>query len=117
MDHFASKSGKLTNYPIFTRLVQLPRDIRGIQIHDEYEIDAEYRDRLNDIIQLRDVLRQQLPSQWFDPRGILLPDTSSIATITYSGYYFFVAIFAIISIGARCVSLCEYSKLVEIESG
>lgn len=106
MDPF--KSQKFPNDPIFTRLAQLSREVPGVRVHDEYGIDAEYGDLLNDIAQLRDTLRKQLPRDWFDSTGLLRQEAGSIATITISGYFYIVGFLSILALGGKCVPLREF---------
>ncbi|KAL2065531.1 hypothetical protein VTL71DRAFT_3201 [Oculimacula yallundae] len=113
MHSSTSKSACLPNDPIFTRLLQLAHDIPGIRIHDEYGIEAGYKNLLWDILHTRDLLRQTLPNGWFDERAILKPEMTFIGTITYSGYYAFISFFAILSLGGICVPL---STIVPDES-
>lgn len=99
------KSQKFPNDPIFTQLAQLSHEVTGARIHDEYGIDAEYGDLLNDIAQLREALRKELPRNWFDSAGLLRQEAGSIATITISGYYYIVGFLTILALGGTCVPL------------
>ena len=112
MDYSAPETDNFPNDPIFARLAQLARDISGIRIYDEHGVEAGYGDLISDVVHLRTLLRQQLPSYWFDDRGVLTP-VRSIGTLASSGYYFLVAFFAIMSIGGSCVPLCEFSFTLE----
>ncbi|RDW90300.1 uncharacterized protein DSM5745_02075 [Aspergillus mulundensis] len=96
---------KFPNDPIFTKLLELRDSAEGVLIHDDYGIDATLEDLLYDIIGLREDLRRKLPAAWFDARGFLTPDADRIATISLSGYYFLVGLFAIAALGGTCVVL------------
>jgi malonyl-CoA/methylmalonyl-CoA synthetase len=98
---------KFPNDPIFVRLAQLEQSITGVLVHDDYGIDAEFKDLLNDVRRLRGTLREQLPRDWYDDKGLLRLDIGPIAAITLSGYYFLVAFLAIAALGGKCLPLGE----------
>ncbi|KAE8376115.1 hypothetical protein BDV26DRAFT_294439 [Aspergillus bertholletiae] len=56
---------------------------------------------------MRQVLREQLPSAWFDENGLLQPDAPSIAFLAFNGYYFIVSFLAIAARGGIRVPLCK----------
>jgi malonyl-CoA/methylmalonyl-CoA synthetase len=98
---------KFPNDPIFASLLQLRQSVQGVLIHDDYGVDAGPNELLDNICRLRETLRRELPTGWFDARGLLRPDTGRIASISVSGYYFLVGFFAIAALGGTCVSLRE----------
>lgn len=101
------ESLKFPNDPIFTRLLRYSQNISGVRVHDEYGIDAGYCDLVQDVIHVRQALREQLPREWFDSQGLFQPQAGSIAVLSLSGYYYTVALFAIIALGGKCVPLRE----------
>lgn len=101
----ASAQQKFPNDPIFTRLRQLSMEMPGVLFHDEHGIDASYSDLINDVIHLRQVLREQLPNTSFNEQGCLQNDAVSIAFLAFSGYYFIVSFLAIAALGGVCVPL------------
>jgi malonyl-CoA/methylmalonyl-CoA synthetase len=98
---------KFPNDLISTKLALLHQSVPGIVFHDDYGIDATSKDLINDIEHLRESLRKELPSDWYNDKGLLRPDVASIATISLSGYYFLVGLFAITALGGNCVPLRE----------
>ena len=103
------------NDAIFTNLVNLRDTVPGVVISDKYGIEAGYEDLFDDIAQLRRTLRQQLPSESFDSRGLLHPESGRIASITTSVYHFLISFFAIASLGGACVPLCESNPVHKTE--
>lgn len=97
------------NDPIFTQLCRLAKQSPDVLFHDEYGVDARYSDLIRDVIHMREVLREQLPSASFDERGCLREDSRSIAYLAYSGYSFIISFFAIVALGGICVPLCKSS--------
>ena len=95
------------NDPIFTQLRRLAKQSPGVLFHDEYGVDARYTDLIRDIIHMREILREQLPSASFDEQGCLQEDARSIAYLAYSGYSFIISFFAIVALGGICVPLCK----------
>ncbi|CAI7670299.1 unnamed protein product [Penicillium bialowiezense] len=93
------------NDPIFTQLCRLAKQSPDVLFHDEYGVDARYSDLIRDVIHMREVLREQLPSASFDERGCLREDSRSIAYLAYSGYSFIISFFAIVALGGICVPL------------
>lgn len=103
----ASAQQKFPNDPIFTRLRRFAMEMPGVLFHDEHGIDASYSDVVSDVIHLRQVLREQLPSTSFNEQGCLQNDAVSIAFLSFSGYYFIVSFLAIAALGGVCVPLCK----------
>ena len=101
----ASAQQKFPNDPIFTRLRELSMEMPGVLFHDEHGIDASYNDLIRDVIHLRRVLREQLPSTSFNEQGCLKKDAVSIAFLALSGYYFIVSFLAIAALGGICIPL------------
>ena len=99
---------KFPNDPIFTQLAKFSQIIPGVIIHDEYGTDASYGDLLNDIVHLRHLLREELPSDVFDNKNLLKSEAGAIATMTVSAYYFVVAFLAIAALGGKCAPLRKY---------
>ncbi|KAE8421001.1 hypothetical protein BDV36DRAFT_292677 [Aspergillus pseudocaelatus] len=100
-----SRLHKFPNDPIFTRLRKLYAERPGVLFHDEHGIDAGYSDLISDVIHMRQVLREQLPSTVFDENGLLQPEAPSIAFLAFNGYYFIVSFLAIAALGGICVPL------------
>lgn len=98
---------KFPNDAIFNRLRQLSIERPNLQFHDDYGVDANYNDLIRDIIHIRRILQEQLPSSSFDEDGLLRKDASSIAFLAFSGYYFIVSFLAIVALGGVCVPLCK----------
>ncbi|KAL6790266.1 acyl-CoA synthetase-like protein [Trichoderma sp. SZMC 28013] len=96
---------KFPNDAIFNRLRQLSIERPNLQFHDDYGVDANYNDLIRDIIHIRRILQEQLPSSSFDEDGLLRKDASSIAFLAFSGYYFIVSFLAIVALGGVCVPL------------
>ncbi|KAE8163745.1 hypothetical protein BDV40DRAFT_311493 [Aspergillus tamarii] len=93
------------NDPIFNQLRRLAKQSPGVLFHDEYGVDARYSDVIRDVIHLREILREHLPSASFDEQGCLREDARSIAFLAYSGYSFIISFFAIVALGGICVPL------------
>ncbi|KAJ5463790.1 hypothetical protein N7475_008734 [Penicillium sp. IBT 31633x] len=93
------------NDPIFSQLRRLAKQSPGVLFHDEYGVDARYSDLIHDVIHLREILREHLPSASFDEQGCLREDARSIAFLAYSGYSFIIGFFAIVALGGICVPL------------
>lgn len=100
---------KFPNDPIFTQLANLCRIAPGVLIHDHYGIEAGYLDLVGDIIHLCHVLRQELPQEWFDSRGILKPEADPIAAVAFSGYYFVVGFLAVLALRGKYMPLRKLS--------
>jgi malonyl-CoA/methylmalonyl-CoA synthetase len=98
---------KFPNDPIFNQLAKLSRNVTGVIVHDRYGIDAGYRDLLNDILRLRQVLREQLPLEWFDSKAVFRPEAKPIAILALSGYYYLVSFLTLLALGGKCVPLRE----------
>lgn len=98
---------KFPNDPIFTWLLKCSQSFSGVRIHDKYGIDAGYHDLIQDVIHFRQALREQLPHEWFDSRDLLQLHAGSISVLSLSGYYYTVALFAILALGGTCVPLRE----------
>ncbi|KXG49714.1 AMP-dependent synthetase/ligase [Penicillium griseofulvum] len=93
------------NDPIFNQLRRLAKQSPDVLFHDEYGVDARYSDLIHDVIHLREILREHLPSASFDEQGCLREDAKSIAFLAYSGYSFIISFFAIAALGGICVPL------------
>ncbi|KAL4802408.1 hypothetical protein BDV18DRAFT_163812 [Aspergillus unguis] len=93
------------NDPIFNQLRKIAKQSPGVLFHDEYGVDARYSDLIRDVIHLREILREHLPSASFNEQGSLREDARSIAFLAYSGYSFIISFFAIVGLGGICVPL------------
>ncbi|OTA07292.1 acyl-CoA synthetase [Trichoderma parareesei] len=96
---------RFPNDAIFTRLRQMCMEKPELLFHDDYGVDACYNDLIRDVIHLRQVLKEQLPTSSFDERGSLKETSKSIGFFAYSGYYFIASFFAIAALGGICVPL------------
>jgi malonyl-CoA/methylmalonyl-CoA synthetase len=100
------------NDSIFNQLRRLAKQSPGVLFHDEYGVDARYNDLIRDVIHLREILREHLPSASFDELGCLREDAKSVAFLAYSGYGFIISFFAIVALGGICVPLCKSLSIV-----
>ncbi|KAJ5598163.1 hypothetical protein N7537_008247 [Penicillium hordei] len=98
------------NDPIFTRLSRLSQERPGSIIHDEYGINASYKDLISDVMHFRQVIREQLPATLFDDKGLLRKEAASIAFLAFSGYHHLVCFFTIVALGGICVPLATTIK-------
>ncbi|KAF3491791.1 uncharacterized protein GIQ15_01308 [Arthroderma uncinatum] len=88
------------NHPIFKQLLEYVPLNDGIIIHDpEHGINANYARFLNDVLELRRTIREQIPDL-LDSNGIVRNDGVYICTLAPASYEFFVAAFAIWAVGA-----------------
>ncbi|KAJ5375799.1 acetyl-CoA synthetase-like protein [Penicillium concentricum] len=104
---------RFPNDAIFTNLVKLRDTVPGVVIYDEYGIEAAYRDLFEDIVNLRQVLRETLPPDCMDSRGLLRPEAKPVASMTVSIYYFIVSFLTIASLGGASVPLSSTATLEE----
>ena len=95
------------NDATFTALFNLRDTVPGVIISDQYGFQASYNELLDDIVKLRQVLREQLPAGSFDNRGLLHPESRHIMSITTSIYHFVVGFFTVLSLGGVCAPVCE----------
>lgn len=102
------------NDPIFIQLRRLATELPGVLFHDEYGIDAGYADVISDVIHLRQVLREVLPSTAFNEQGCLRADATSVAFLATSQYYFIVSFLAIVALGGVCVPSCESTSRIKV---
>lgn len=100
---------KFPNDPIFTQLANLCRIVPGVLIHDNYGIEAGYLDLMGDVTHLCHILRQGLPREWFDSRGILNSKADPIAAVALSGYYVAVGFLAVLALGGQYMPLRKFS--------
>lgn len=96
---------------MFIQLRRLATELPGVLFHDEYGINAGYTDVISDIIHLRQVLREVLPSTSFNGQGCLQNNATSVAFLATSQYYFIVSFLAIAALGGMCVPLCKSTSL------
>ncbi|KMP02954.1 acyl-CoA synthetase [Coccidioides immitis H538.4] len=93
------------NDPMFTRLRRRCIENAGVIIHDESGIDAGYDHLVGDVMHMRKILQNRLPSSSFDEKGCLRQEAASIALVVSAGYYFIVSFLAIAALGGVCVPL------------
>ncbi|KAM5486029.1 hypothetical protein McanCB56680_001722 [Microsporum canis] len=88
------------DHPVFRHLIKNVPLNDGTIIHDpNHGIMANYDRFLNDVLELRRTIRQQIPNL-LDSNGIVRDDGVYICTLAPASYEFFVACFAIWAVGA-----------------
>ncbi|EFQ97877.1 hypothetical protein MGYG_00915 [Nannizzia gypsea CBS 118893] len=88
------------SHPFFERLVESVPLNDGIIIHDpNNDITATFDRFLNDVIELRRTIREQVPDL-LDSNGIVREEGVYICTLAPASYEFFVATFAAWAVGA-----------------
>ena len=103
---------KLPSDPILVKLLQAAKQTGNGRpiVHDAHGFVKTYGHLLGDVIQTRDLIRQNLPLSTISDRGILPEQTPYICVLALSGYEFLVAFFAIRALGGACVPFSEFSS-------
>ncbi|CAM1509752.1 Fc.00g000870.m01.CDS01 [Cosmosporella sp. VM-42] len=96
---------KFPSDPILTKLLQAAKETGNGRpiVHDAHGFVKNYSQLLGDILQTRDLIRQNLPPSVINDRGILHEETPYICVLALSGYEFLVAFFAIRALGGACI--------------
>jgi hypothetical protein len=69
---------KFPNDHAFQQILLAARGFRGTLIHDADGFQADYTRFLNDILELRKALQENLPPTFFDEQGLLHENNSYI---------------------------------------
>jgi len=93
---------------IFTQLEKLSRTFSGVILHDDYGIDTDYKTLVADVTHLRACLREKVPPDWLDGRGIFKGHAGSIGIVTASCHYLLVGFLATAALGGRFVPLRKF---------
>ncbi|KAJ5525144.1 AMP-dependent synthetase/ligase [Penicillium frequentans] len=96
---------RFPNDPIFTQLQKLSRTFSGVIIHDDYGIDTDYRTLVADVTHLRALLREKVPRDWLDSRGLFKSNAGSIGIMTASCHHLVVGFLATAALGGKSVPL------------
>ncbi|KAK2758037.1 hypothetical protein FQN54_004443 [Arachnomyces sp. PD_36] len=109
--------GSLPNEPTFVQLLNLSNDSERVAVCDlRNGKTAGYKQLITDVLALRRSIYESLPKSMFDGNGILGADTPYILVQAQNGYEYFVATFAILSIGGALVPISTSATLEEIHS-
>jgi acyl-CoA synthetase (AMP-forming)/AMP-acid ligase II len=92
--------------PIFTRLLQVAREITHVVVSDPHNgVEADYAQLLSDILQVQTDLLHSLPRSLFGGANFLQKGNPYIFLLSDGSYEAIVAAFAILSIGGAVVPL------------
>lgn len=100
------------SHPVFKQLVNSVSLNDGIIIHDpNNDITATFDRFLNDVIEMRRTIREQIPDI-LDSNGIIREEGVIICTLAPASYEFFVATFAVWAVGAALspLGMCYFSS-------
>ncbi|KAK2855710.1 hypothetical protein FQN49_004921 [Arthroderma sp. PD_2] len=93
--------------PILVKLLQASQLTAEQIIHDAYGFDKTYGQLLSDIIATRNALRRSLPPSVLNPEGLLREECPFVGALTFGGYEFIVAFFAVRALGGACWPLAS----------
>ena len=71
-------------------------------------VKVDYAQFLTDVLCLRQKVRQQLPKQMFDARGIINQQRPYIFVMATDCYDFLVATYAALAVGAAIAPICGF---------
>ncbi|KAM5475806.1 hypothetical protein McanCB56680_007991 [Microsporum canis] len=91
--------------PILVKLLQAAQLTTEKIIHDAYGFDKTYGELLADVIATRNALLASLPPSALTPEGLLREDCPYIAALTFGGYEFMIAFFAIRALGYQVANV------------
>jgi long-subunit acyl-CoA synthetase (AMP-forming) len=98
--------GRFPADPIFTRLLQVAREITHAVVSDPHNgVEADYAQLLSDILQVQKDLLRSLPRYLFSATNFLEKERPYIFLLSDGSYEAIVAAFAILSIGGAVVPL------------
>lgn len=88
------------NHPVFQQLIKSIPLNEGVIVHDpNNDITATFDRFMNDVVELRRTIREQIPDL-LDSNGIIRDEGVYICTLAPASYEIFVATFAVWAVGA-----------------